>query len=267
MRRDVFQAIADPTRREIIGLLAKESLNLNAVAEKFDISRPAISKHIKMLTECGIIVINQKGREDIVKPSSKNSMKCLPGWSNIEKFGTTRWMRLNNIFINFKKVKNMGKENSDFYQDDNQLVYTRLLNAPRDLVWEAWTNPDHIKEWWGPNGFSLTHQSIAVKPGGEWNFIMHGLGQDFENRVKFIEVIEPSFLSYQHGNPDGSISFMVNVNFDEADGKTLLTMRSVFESAEVIAELNRTVKAIEGGMQHLDRLKAYVDKLAMLKTT
>src|SRR4029453_3724977 len=63
MRRDVFQAIADPTRREIISMIAHETLNLNAVAEKFHISRPAISKHIKILTECGLIVINQKGRE------------------------------------------------------------------------------------------------------------------------------------------------------------------------------------------------------------
>lgn len=63
MRRDVFQAIADPTRRQIINMLAHKSLNLNAVAENFNISRPAISKHIKILTECGLIVINQQGRE------------------------------------------------------------------------------------------------------------------------------------------------------------------------------------------------------------
>ena len=63
MRRDVFQAIADPTRRAIIDMLAGQSLNLNAVAENFDISRPAISKHIKILTECGLIVIRQQGRE------------------------------------------------------------------------------------------------------------------------------------------------------------------------------------------------------------
>ncbi len=62
-RRDVFQAIADPTRREIINLLAGRSLNLNAVADNFDISRPAISKHIKILTECGLITIRQEGRE------------------------------------------------------------------------------------------------------------------------------------------------------------------------------------------------------------
>lgn len=63
MRRDVFQAIADPTRRDIINLLANESLTLNRVAENFEISRPAISKHIKILEECGLIIITQEGRE------------------------------------------------------------------------------------------------------------------------------------------------------------------------------------------------------------
>lgn len=63
MRRDVFQAIADPTRRQIIGLIAKQPLTLNTIADRFHVSRPAISKHIKILTECGLIVINQKGRE------------------------------------------------------------------------------------------------------------------------------------------------------------------------------------------------------------
>ena len=63
MRRDVFQAIADPTRREIINMLSIQSLNLNAIAENFDISRPAISKHIRILTECGLILVKQQGRE------------------------------------------------------------------------------------------------------------------------------------------------------------------------------------------------------------
>ena len=63
MRRDVFQAIADPTRREILSMLAGKSLNLNSVAEQFHISRPAISKHIKILTECGLIVVKEQGRK------------------------------------------------------------------------------------------------------------------------------------------------------------------------------------------------------------
>ena len=63
MRRDVFQAIADPTRREIINLIAHQSLNLNAIADNFEVSRPAISQHIKILTECGLIVVKKQGRE------------------------------------------------------------------------------------------------------------------------------------------------------------------------------------------------------------
>eukprot|EP01136_Pigoraptor_vietnamica_P033432 Opistho-1_new@96293 len=62
-RRDVFQAIADPTRRAILGLLAMQTLSVNAVAENFEISRPAISKHVKVLEECGLITIKQEGRE------------------------------------------------------------------------------------------------------------------------------------------------------------------------------------------------------------
>ncbi len=63
MRRDVFQAIADPTRRAIINMIANQPMNLNTVAEQFNVSRPAISKHIKILTQCGLITINQQGRE------------------------------------------------------------------------------------------------------------------------------------------------------------------------------------------------------------
>jgi DNA-binding transcriptional ArsR family regulator len=79
MRRDVFQAIADPTRREIIGLLANNTLTLNGVAENFDVSRPAISKHIKILTECGLVVIKQQGRERYCKVDF-NKLKEVNDW-------------------------------------------------------------------------------------------------------------------------------------------------------------------------------------------
>lgn len=68
-RRDVFQAIADPTRRDIINLIAHKSLNLNSIAENFDVSRPAISQHIKILIECGLVTIKQQGRERFVEAS------------------------------------------------------------------------------------------------------------------------------------------------------------------------------------------------------
>ncbi|QEM03424.1 winged helix-turn-helix transcriptional regulator [Mucilaginibacter rubeus] len=71
MRRDVFQAIADPTRRDIINLIAFKPMNLNAIADNFDVSRPAISQHIKILTECGLITIKKQGRERYCEPRLK----------------------------------------------------------------------------------------------------------------------------------------------------------------------------------------------------
>ena len=89
MRRDVFQAIADPTRREIVSLLTRETLNLNAVSDRFDISRPAISKHIKILTECGLVVIKQQGRErfcevniEMLDEVSECVARCTNFWNN-----------------------------------------------------------------------------------------------------------------------------------------------------------------------------------------
>ncbi len=78
-RRDVFQAIADPTRREIIRLVAHESLNLNAIAEKFQVSRPAISQHIKILTECGLITMKQRGRERYCE-AKLDKLKEVSSW-------------------------------------------------------------------------------------------------------------------------------------------------------------------------------------------
>jgi DNA-binding transcriptional ArsR family regulator len=79
MRRDVFQAIADPTRRDIIKLVSRKALNLNAVAGRFDISRPAISKHIKILSECGLVTIQQHGRERICTANLK-PLREVAGW-------------------------------------------------------------------------------------------------------------------------------------------------------------------------------------------
>ncbi|HMG09349.1 MAG TPA: metalloregulator ArsR/SmtB family transcription factor [Mucilaginibacter sp.] len=78
-RRDVFQAIADPTRRQIIALIARKSMNLNAIAENFDITRPAISNHIRILNECGIISIEQIGRERYCKIQARN-LRDVADW-------------------------------------------------------------------------------------------------------------------------------------------------------------------------------------------
>jgi DNA-binding transcriptional ArsR family regulator len=105
-RRDVFQAIADPTRRQIINFLAKQSLNLNAVADKFDISRPAISKHIKVLTECGLIVIRQQGRERYCD-AQLHKLKEVSLW--VEQYSQFWDNKLSNLQSFLAKTKNSKK--------------------------------------------------------------------------------------------------------------------------------------------------------------
>lgn len=157
----------------------------------------------------------------------------------------------------------MAEKSNSFRQEGNALIHTRLLNAPRELVWEVWTEPEHIKEWWGPSGFTLTHRSMEVQEGKTWDFIMHGMGKDWDNKIEYLEVVKPSLLRYRHGDgKDGGLRFTVSVTFEEEGDKTLLTMRSVFESEEVIAVLNKQVNAIEGGKQTLNRMEEYVKMLS-----
>ena len=96
IRRDVFQAIADPNRRAIINLLAQNKLTLNGVAEQFDISRPAISKHIKILTECGLITINKQGRERYCEAKFEKLSEVSEWVEQYKKFWTTKLDALEN---------------------------------------------------------------------------------------------------------------------------------------------------------------------------
>ena len=110
MRRDVFQAIADPTRREIINMIAHQSLHLNSVAEKFDISRPAISKHIKILTECGLIAIKQQGRHRYCE-AKLDKLNEVSGWvDQYRKFWTQKLDALE-IYLDELQKKDEKKPN------------------------------------------------------------------------------------------------------------------------------------------------------------
>jgi len=109
MRRDVFQAIADPTRREIINMLAHQSLNLNSVAENFDISRPAISKHIKILQECGLLTITQQGRERFCEAKLSN-LNEVSDW--VEKYREFWEGKLDALEIYLAELQSKNKSKS-----------------------------------------------------------------------------------------------------------------------------------------------------------
>lgn len=144
---------------------------------------------------------------------------------------------------------------------DREILTTRDFDAPRDLVFRAWTDPDHVGKWWGPNGFSTTTHEFDLRPGGVWRFVMHGPdGRDYKNKIVFVEVVKPSRLVYKHAGEEDTadIHFQTTVTFDEHEGKTRLTMRAVFDTPEERDRVAREFGAVEGGVQHLGRLADYL---------
>jgi uncharacterized protein YndB with AHSA1/START domain len=146
---------------------------------------------------------------------------------------------------------------------NREIVLSRLLDAPRELVWQAWVDPKQVVQWWGPLGFTTTTQEMAVTPGGMWRFVMHGPdGTDYKNKIIFTEVVKPERLVYRHAGEEATadVKFHVTVTFEAQGRKTLLTMRSLFETAQERDEVVTKYGAIEGGKQTLERLAAHVEK-------
>ena len=142
-----------------------------------------------------------------------------------------------------------------------ELVFTRVFDAPRELVFEAWTNPKHLAQWWGPRGFTNTIHEMNVRPGGVWRLVMHGPdGVDYHNKMVFLEVVKPERLVYKHQPEDGyePVDFEVTVTFAKWGNKTGLTLRMVFPSAEQRDYVVKKHGAIEGAKQTLDRLSGHL---------
>ena len=146
---------------------------------------------------------------------------------------------------------------------DRSIVLSRMLEAPREQVFELWTSPEHLANWWGPNGFTLTTHEADIRPGGVWRFTMHGPdGVDYPNVLRYDEIHAPELISFEHGNPnEEDPAFRGVITFDDFQGMTVLTMRSVFATTEQLQHVVDKYGAIEGGNQTLDRLVGYVGEV------
>jgi uncharacterized protein YndB with AHSA1/START domain len=149
-------------------------------------------------------------------------------------------------------------ENTSSNVTDRELSISRTINAPVALVWEVWTQPEHIVNWWGPNGFSNTITKMDVQQGGEWNLVMHGPdGTDYKNKSIFKEVVLHKKLVYEHFAPN----FIATITFEEQGDKTHLTWHMLFESAENFIAVIKAHKADKGLEQNVDKLELYLQGL------
>jgi uncharacterized protein YndB with AHSA1/START domain len=133
---------------------------------------------------------------------------------------------------------------------------TRVFDAPPALVWQAWTDPDKIVQWWGPEGFTTTIHKMDFREGGEWLFTMHGPdGTDYPNHKIFAEISQLRRLVLQHiGPPKHSMT----INFEPHDRGTKLTMRHIFDSRNDYDLAVEGHGAVEGALQHLARLDEFL---------
>ncbi|HWO58350.1 MAG TPA: SRPBCC family protein [bacterium] len=147
---------------------------------------------------------------------------------------------------------------------DCEIIAVRQLDAPRDLVFQMWTDPEHLARWWGPSGFTTTTHAIDVRPGGHWRFTMHGPdGTDYENHIVYIEIVQSERIVYKHVPVPGAepVSFEATVILEDINGKTRLTVRALFPSAKALEYVAAKYGAIEGMKQHLARLAESVSQL------
>jgi uncharacterized protein YndB with AHSA1/START domain len=133
-----------------------------------------------------------------------------------------------------------------------EIVTTRVFDAPRERVFRAWTDPEHLVRWWGPKGFTSTFQAFDLRPGGVWRFVMHGPdGVDYKNKSVFVEIVRPKRIVFQHVSGP---AFLVTATFAEQAGKTKVTFQMLFETAAACEKVKGF--AVEANEQNFDRLGA-----------
>jgi uncharacterized protein YndB with AHSA1/START domain len=138
---------------------------------------------------------------------------------------------------------------------DREIRISRLLNAPVELVWEVWTSPEHITQWWGPNEFTTAIHKMDLAENGDWLLTMYGPdGKHYPNKATFREIVPLKKIVYEHFAPN----FIATVEFESQGNKTLLNWQMLFETRELLEAVVKTFNAAEGLKQNVDKLEKYL---------
>ena len=148
---------------------------------------------------------------------------------------------------------------------DREIVISRVIDAPPELVFEAFTEVRHLSRWWGPTGFTTTTRAFEFRVGGVWDFVMHGPdGTDYQEWISWTEIAPAERIALRHGEFRGDPNAFESVLTFVSDGEaTRIEMHTVFPTKELRDEAVRKYHAIEGGQQTLDNLAAYVNEIVM----
>ncbi|TDW18373.1 SRPBCC family protein [Kribbella kalugense] len=146
---------------------------------------------------------------------------------------------------------------------DREIVISRVIDAPQELVFEAFTEIRHLSQWWGPEGFTTTTRAFEFRAGGVWDFVMHGPdGTDYQEWISWTEIAPPERITMLHGEcRDDPNAFESVLTFEPAGSATRVEMRAVFPTKELRDEAAEKYHAIEAGQQTLSNLAAYITQM------
>jgi uncharacterized protein YndB with AHSA1/START domain len=143
---------------------------------------------------------------------------------------------------------------------DCEIMTTRTINFPINLAFKAWTDPNHLKNWWGPKGFTNTFNEFDLRPGGKWSFIMHGPDKgNYPNEVEFVKIDEPNLIAWKrHSKP----LFNILTTFEEvSNDSTKIVFKMIFDTAEESNKLRPFV--VDKNEENFDRLEVELTKMAL----
>lgn len=147
-----------------------------------------------------------------------------------------------------------------FTTADSEIVTSRVVNASRELVYRAWSDPNHLKNWWGPAGFTNTFHEFDFRVGGKWGFVMHGPDKgNYRNECEFIKIEKPSLIAWKrHSQPLFQVVFL----FEEEEGdKTKITFKMLFNTAQECQKLKPFV--VDKNEENFDRLETELTKMKL----
>lgn len=243
---DAFYALAEPRRRKIIELLANNGeLSATEISKKFDITAQAISQHLKVLLNANLVKMDKHAQQHIYKINTESVFE-IEDWAKQTIITWNKRFDALDLVLKQekKKIKIHNKKGLYMANSNNkELTITRVFDAPRELVWKAWTDPKILEKWWGPRGVTNPVCEWNAKPGGNINIVMlagkelgNFAGQKWPMTGTFKEVTPQSRIVYISNALDDVKNIMLEaettVDFEELEKKTKMNLHVIVTKAD-----------------------------------
>jgi uncharacterized protein YndB with AHSA1/START domain/DNA-binding transcriptional ArsR family regulator len=259
---DAFNAIAEPQRRRILTLLRHRDYPVNDVALALRITQPRASKHLRVLRQVGLVHVHRAGKERVYSLDARG-LRPIHEWAGgFEQFWNESFLKLNAYVQHLVERSSSMAESEGESATDRELVVRHTIDGPRDLVFTAYTAPEHLDRWFGPHGFVATTHAFEFRPGGIWEFTMRGRGIEYPNWIQWLEIERPERIVYVHGaHAEDPRSFVSTITLVEVRNTTEITLHSIFKTKQQRDEVVERFHAEEAGKQTLTNLGTYVAEL------